>query len=99
MWLWFGFASIVKFFSTAGITEFVALCFLLRERKKKEKKKTNKPVGIKCFCIRKDLDKADVFSVHEDAHSLVKKGEHGCWVGLQGHRLMGYTGKMLESLI
>lgn len=70
-----------------------------RKGKKGKKKQTNKPVGIKCFCIRKDLDKADVFSVHEDAHSLVKKGEHGCWVGLQGHRLMGYTGKMLESLI
>lgn len=76
------------------------VCSLVLLAKRKEKKeKKNKPVGIKCFCILKDLDKADVFSVHEDANSLVKKGEHGCWVGLQGHSLMGYTGKMLESLI
>lgn len=74
MWLWFGFASIVKSFSTARITQFVALCFLLRERGKKWKEKN--PEGIKCFCMQNNLDRGDVFSAQEQPH--------GCWVELLG---------------
>lgn len=46
MWLCFVFASIVKFFSTARRMGFVALGFLLRERKKK------KSEGIKYFYMQ-----------------------------------------------
>lgn len=57
MWLWFVFASIVKFFSTAR-TESVAMCFLLRRKKKK------KSDGIKSFYVQNDLGKDEVSSAH-----------------------------------
>lgn len=47
MWSWFGFASIVKFFSTARRTGLVALRFLRKERKKILE-------GIKCFYVQND---------------------------------------------